>query len=136
MACSLPLIGYVSIIWYYMSNDDAYTKTKSHVQYYVMITLCCLIRCVVMFYVHRVMGNYGKGLKPFFENDGDSGFWGSGNKKLLGSEDDLELGDPSSHGLDNEFSRDAGHVTEMKAMKDTMSPMSESRSRINSDDFD
>merc|ERR1712154_185624 len=109
------------------ANDGDFSRTEMHAQYFVMICLCCLIRSVVLYYLYHVMQNYGKGLKPYFKANGDLDFWGLGNKALLGTDEDLELGDGSTtNGMNEKLYRENGrNDTEMSEMDDT--PRSQSR---------
>ena len=122
MTCTVFLVGYVVIICYWIATDQEYSESTSELQFYTLGSMALIIRSITLIMTLRVMRNFGKGLRSYFDQGSHYiDFWGQSNQNLLGETvDDVEEGF---------FDKDAGNNL------DGMSGMS-SRSRIESDDFD
>ena len=97
----------------------------TEMQFYVMGTLCLVVRALLLYRTWKVMQNFKRGLRGYFdEGHHYIDFWGTSTTKLL----DTAQSQPVNSKLD--------HTMGMAGMTETDAGNLSSRSRINSSDFD
>merc|ERR1719474_1394132 len=84
MSCIVLLIAYVVVTCYYVSVSSSYSIQTTKPQFYVMSTLCLAVRIYLLYRTWKVMQNYNRGLRAYFDQTRYYfDFLGSSSGKLL-----------------------------------------------------
>jgi len=128
MLCTLFLVAYVVVICYWVVTDKKYSENVTEAQFFVMGALALICRVFTLYWTWRVMRNFDKGLRSYFDQGGHYiDIWGGSQQQLLAPEPAGNVVSPVMAG-NNNSSMYGGN-------NDADGGMS-SRSRIHSDDFD
>eukprot|EP01084_Bolivina_argentea_P254940 428702_1 len=122
MCCTIFLIIYICVICYWIATDQEYSQATSEPQFFVLSTLAIIVRALSMFWTYKVINNFDKGLRQYFDQGSHYiDFWKS-NQQLLAPNSDYDkpIGAGQAQGQQN--SKQTDGMT--------------SKSRIHSDDFD
>eukprot|EP01083_Nonionella_stella_P306809 1075998_1 len=123
MGCTVFLLGYVITVCVWIATDQNYSASTSELQFFVLGTLALVVRALSMYWTWRVIGNFDKGLRQYFDQGGHYiDFWGQSNAKLLAT----DFVEHNGHRLSNGIPRN----------KTSTGDGTSSRSRLNSEDFD